>query len=72
MTPIIPFIFLVFDFIELISSVNNDTLLISAIVFDILLVITPRTLIFIIWFILRMAIYCRGFIMRFKSINMPS
>jgi hypothetical protein len=72
MTPIIPILFLIFDLIKLISSVDNDTLLISTIVFDVLLALKPNSLSFIIWFILRMTIYCRGFIRRFQSINMPS
>ena len=72
MTPSIPILFLIFDLIDLISSVNNDTLLISTILFDILLIFLPSSLAFIVWFILRMAIYCRGFMMRFQSINMPS
>ena len=62
MTPSIPILFLMFDLMDLISSVDNDTLLISTIVFDILLIFTPSSLAFIVWFILRMAIYCRGII----------
>jgi hypothetical protein len=72
MTPSIPILFLIFDLIDLISSVDNDTLLISTIVFDILLIFAPSLLVFIVWFILRMAIYYRGLLRRINTINMPS
>ena len=68
----IPILFLVFDLIELISSVENDTLLISNIIFDILLALTPSSINFIIWLILRIILYCRGLFRRFDTINMIS
>jgi hypothetical protein len=57
---------------NIISSVDNDTLLISAIVFDILLIFAPSSLACIVWFIIQMALHCRGLIRRFNKINMPS
>lgn len=72
MTPTIPIFFLIFDLMELISSVDNDTLLISTIVFDILLIFAPTSLAFIVWFILQMVLHCRGFIRKFNKINMTS
>jgi hypothetical protein len=72
MTPSIPIFFLIFDLMDLISSVDNDTLLISTIVFDILLIFAPTSSAFIVWFILQMALHCRGFIRKFNKINMIS
>ncbi len=68
----IPILFLVFDLFDLISSVENDTLLISNIICDLLLVLVPNSINFIIWFILRIILYCRGLFRRFDTINMIS
>ncbi len=72
MTLSIPIFFLIFDLMDLISSVDNDTLLISTIVFDILLIFAPTSLAFIVWFILQMALHFRGLFRRFNKINMTS
>ncbi len=72
MTLSIPIFFLIFDLMDLISSVDNDTLLISTIVFDILLIFAPTSSAFIVWFILQMTLHCRGFIRRMNKINMTS
>jgi hypothetical protein len=68
----IPILFLLFDLIDLISIVENDTLLISTIVFDILLIFAPSSLAFIVWFMLRIILYSRGLIIKFNKINMTS
>jgi hypothetical protein len=59
MTPNFIYFFLLFDLIDLISSVKNDTLLISIIIFDLLVIFAPSALNVIIWIVLRSI---RGFI----------
>lgn len=52
------YFFLLVDSIELINSVNN-TLLISVIIFDILMIFAPSFIVIILWIILRCALYIR-------------
>lgn len=59
MTPNFIYFFLLFDLIDLISSVKNDTLLISIIIFDLLVIFAPSALNIIIWIVLRSI---RGFV----------
>ncbi len=68
----IPILFLIFDLIDLISSVENDRLLISNIISDLLLIFAPNTINFIIWFILRITRYIDDLFRRFDKINMTS